>query len=174
MIRLLTIAPDELERVRAAGRMDECRGFAAAEPDILPGVVIEDAFNRFEAGEEWFWCAPRLFLSGDGGLIVGAGSFRHAPRNGDVEIGYGVAASCAGRGLASLGAAQMVEEAFGRPEVVAVTAEAAVANRASERVLEKNGFRQTGSRIDPEDGPVSQWRLDRPGPGQAPGVPSAV
>jgi RimJ/RimL family protein N-acetyltransferase len=164
MIRLLAIAPDELKRVRSAGRMDECRGFAAAEPDILPGVIIEDAFSRFEAGEEWSWCAPRLFIEEERGLIVGAGSFRHAPRDGNVEIGYGVAASCAGRGLASQGAAMMIAEAFGRSEVEAVTAETAVANRASERVLEKNGFRRTGSRVDPEDGPVSQWRLDRPEP----------
>lgn len=174
MIRLLALTSAELKTIRAAGGMESCRGVAAAEPNILPGVIIEDAVGRFEAGEEWFWCAPRLFVDEEKSLIVGAGSFRHAPRNGEVEIGYGVAASCAGRGLASLGAAQMVEEAFGRSEVVAVTAEAAVANRASERVLEKNGFHRTGSRVDPEDGLVSQWRLGRPGPGQTPGVPAPV
>ena len=174
MIRLIALTPDELKRVRAAGCMDSCRGYSAAEPDVLPAVVVEDTVSRFEAGEEWFWCVPRLYIEEESRLIVGASHFRSAPRMGEVEIGYGVAASCAGRGLASLGAALMVEEAFGRPEVVAVTAEAAIANRASERVLEKNGFRRTGSGSDPEDGPISQWRLARPGPGEAPGGPSSA
>ncbi len=162
MIRLLALAPDDLRRLREGAGLDSCRGFAAAEPDLLPAVVVEDAGRRFEAGEEWFWCSPRLFLEEETGLLVGAGSYRNAPRAGEVEIGYGVAASQAGRGLASAGTARMIEEAFGRPEVTAVTAETSVTNRASERVLEKNGFSRCGSRVDPEDGPLTCWRLTRP------------
>jgi RimJ/RimL family protein N-acetyltransferase len=162
VIRLLALAPDELRRLREGAGLEAFRGFAAAEPDLLPAVVIEDAARRFESGEEWFWCSPRLFLEEETGLLVGAGSFRSAPRFGEVEIGYGVAASQAGRGLASAGTARMIEEAFGRPEVTAVTAETSVSNRASERVLEKNGFARRGGRVDPEDGPLTLWRLLRP------------
>ncbi|MDD8025972.1 MAG: GNAT family N-acetyltransferase [Acidobacteriota bacterium] len=162
MIRLLRLALEELRSVRDGKGLESYRGFAAASPDILPGVVIEDSVRRFEAGEEWFWCSPRLFAEPASGLIIGAGSFRGAPREGEVEIGYGVTASQAGRGLASEGAAGLIKEAFGRAEVTAVTAETAVDNRASERVLEKNGFRKCGNRVDPEDGPVTRWRLDRP------------
>jgi RimJ/RimL family protein N-acetyltransferase len=162
VIRLLALAPDELRRLREGAGLEAFRGFAAAEPDLLPAVVIEDAARRFESGEEWFWCSPRLFLEEETGLLVGAGSFRSAPRFGEVEIGYGVAASQAGRGLASAGTARMIEEAFGRPEVTAVAAETSVSNRASERVLEKNGFARRGGRVDPEDGPLTLWRLLRP------------
>jgi RimJ/RimL family protein N-acetyltransferase len=162
VIRLLTLAPNELRSLREGAGLDTCRGFTAAEPGLLPPVVIEDAGRRFEAGEEWFWCSPRLFVETESGLIVGAGCFRSVPRSGEVEIGYGVAPSQAGRGLASEGTARMIEEAFSRDEVIAVTAETAVSNRASERVLEKNGFLRCGNRIDPEDGPLTLWRLPRP------------
>ncbi len=164
MIRLLRPALTEVRLVRETGGLEKYRDFPAAAPDVLPGVIVEDSIGRFEAGEEWFWCGPRLFLEVESGVIAGSGSYRHAPRGGEVEIGYGVAPACEGRGLASQGTALMIEEAFGRVEVVAVTAETAVANRGSERVLEKNGFVRTGSRVDPEDGPVTRWRLDRPIP----------
>jgi RimJ/RimL family protein N-acetyltransferase len=164
MIRLLKPALPDLRRIREAGRLESCRGHAAAAPDVLPGVIVEDSIGRFEAGEEWFWCAPRLLLDEASDLIVGSACFRHAPREGAVEIGYGVASAFEGRGIATKGAALMVEEAFARPEVTAVTAETSTANRGSERVLEKNGFLKIGSRVDPEDGPVTRWRLDRPSP----------
>jgi RimJ/RimL family protein N-acetyltransferase len=37
-------------------------------------------------------------------------------------------------------------------------AETALTNPASARVLEKNGFVVTGTRIDPEDGALRCWR----------------
>ncbi len=162
MILLLTLPPEELKRLREGGSLASCRGYAAAAPDLIPSVVAEDSCRRFEAGEEWFWCSPRLFLDEETGLVVGAGSFKNSPRHGRVEIGYGVAAGQAGRGFATSGAARLVEEAFSMPEVTTVTAETSTANRASERVLEKNGFVRSGSRIDPEDGPLTLWSLPRP------------
>jgi RimJ/RimL family protein N-acetyltransferase len=161
MIRLLRPALAEVSLVRETGRLEKYRGFPAAGPDVLPGVIVEDSIGRFEAGEEWFWCGPRLFLEVESGVIAGSASYRHMPRGGDVEFVFGVAPACEGRGLASEGAALIIAEAFGRDEVTALTAETATANRASERVLEKNGFQRIGSRVDPEDGPVTRWRLAR-------------
>ena len=38
-------------------------------------------------------------------------------------------------------------------------AETSVENRASQRVLERNGFVRCGERVDPEDGVLVAWRL---------------
>jgi len=37
-------------------------------------------------------------------------------------------------------------------------AETSVTNPSSSRVLEKNGFERTGTRVDPKDGEVFMWR----------------
>lgn len=61
------------------------------------------------------------------------------PRHGIVELGFGLVASARGRGLASaaLAAALGIAESHGATAVIADTL---LQNRASQRVLEKNGF----------------------------------
>jgi RimJ/RimL family protein N-acetyltransferase len=93
------------------------------------------------------------------GEIVGLCSYkRPADADGMVEIGYGVAASRRRRGHATRAVALMLQEAARDPLVKIVTAETAVANTASHRALEANGFRKTGTRIDKEDGELIAWR----------------
>ena len=92
------------------------------------------------------------------GVIVGLCSYKMPPRPaGDVEIGYGVAASRRRRGHATRAVAAIVAFAAADPQVKILTAETAAANMPSQRVLECNGFVQTGSRVDTEDGPVLTW-----------------
>ncbi len=98
------------------------------------------------------------WLMVSGGEVVGLCSYRRPPAQGEVEIGYGVAPSRRGRGHASRAVAAMLEAAHADPAVRAVVAETAVANPASQRVLEHNGFERAGSRVDPEDGEVLTWR----------------
>ena len=73
-------------------------------------------------------------------------------------IGYGTAPGEEGRGAATAAVAGMVDWAAGEPAISAVAAETAVANRASQRVLERNGFRVIGERADEEDGSLLCWR----------------
>jgi len=96
-----------------------------------------------------------MIVSGD--EVVGLCSYRRPPAEGEVEIGYGVAESRRGRGHATRAIEGMCEKALAAG-VRMLFAETAVANPASGRVLEKNGFALTGTRIDAEDGEVLEWR----------------
>jgi RimJ/RimL family protein N-acetyltransferase len=82
---------------------------------------------------------------------------RPSPR-GDVEIGYGVAASRRRRGHATAAVAALVEAAQRLPGVRTIVACTALDNVASQRVLERNGFKRTGRRPDPDDGELIVWR----------------
>jgi len=160
-IDLIRLTPTEVQDILSGIPMRECRGYPCAAGDLVPVVVARCAMDGYHAGQDWFWCAPRLFCHKSQRLIVGSGCFKGAPVEGTVEIGYGVALSCESRGFASACVARMVEEACAQGGVDAVTAEASVHNPASQRVLEKNQFYRTGERNDPEDGLLSQWRRDR-------------
>ncbi len=54
----------------------------------------------------------------------------------------------------------MLDYARSDPAVRAVTASTAVANIASQRALERNGFVPTGTGNDPDDGDLIFWRLE--------------
>jgi len=96
----------------------------------------------------------------EGGEVVGLISLKApADANGMVEIGYGIAEARQRRGHASAALALMLQELAHDTSIRTLTAETAVANFASQRVLEKNGFVRTGMRADPEDGEVICWRL---------------
>ncbi|HEY3798564.1 MAG TPA: GNAT family N-acetyltransferase [Caulobacteraceae bacterium] len=94
------------------------------------------------------------------GEVVGTGGYKNPPRDGVVDIGYGVAAERRRRGHAAAALALIVEKARGDPEVRALIAETALANLPSQRVLEANGFAQVGRSHDDEEGEMIVWRLE--------------
>jgi RimJ/RimL family protein N-acetyltransferase len=95
----------------------------------------------------------------DGGEVVGLCGYKRRPTpEGEVEIGYGIVASRRGRGLATAAVASMLERARQDPGIARLTAETAVDNIGSQRVLEKNGFDRAGRRTDPEDGVLILWQ----------------
>ena len=89
---------------------------------------------------------------------VGVISFTKLSDAGWPEIGYGVAPLRQGRGYATAAVKALlpIEQAAGFPGLIAQNS---VANPASQRVLERNGFIRTGERDDPEDGRVVQWSI---------------
>ena len=95
----------------------------------------------------------------DTGVAVGGIRFIHPPEAGEVEVGYGLAESARGRGLATeaLRAMTALAAQHGVAVMVAVTS---VDNVASQRVLERAGFtRLLGTIQDDEDGPMLRWEL---------------
>lgn len=90
--------------------------------------------------------------------VVGLCGYRRAPREGRVEIGYGIAASRRQRGYATGAVAAMIQVSQSDPRMQELVAETGVENTPSSQVLIKNGFEQTGTRHDPEDGEVFTWR----------------
>ncbi|WP_029482169.1 GNAT family N-acetyltransferase [Deinococcus marmoris] len=76
---------------------------------------------------------------------------------GELEIGYGLNPEAWGQGLATEAVGALVAHLHARPDVQTVTAQTALHNRASERVLEKLGFGRTGRGWDKEDGELTVW-----------------
>jgi ribosomal-protein-alanine N-acetyltransferase len=103
----------------------------------------------------------RLFLSGEPPELIGWGGFKGSPEGGVVEIGYEIAESRRGRGLATAAARAMVAEAFADEQVMSVIDHTLPERNASNRVLEKVGFSYDGD--DREDGElVWRYALIRP------------
>jgi RimJ/RimL family protein N-acetyltransferase len=161
--RLVMMTLDEVERMLEDPTAMASRDLHVAPGAMPPDIVLYSALERHGTGELWFWCAPRLFVLSTDNLVAGSGCFKNSPRDGAVEIGCGVAESYRGRNYATEGVKLLVAEGFSNPEVTAITAETADWNLASQRVLEKSGLVRTGSRVDPEDGPLVTWRLERAG-----------
>ena len=65
-------------------------------------------------------------------------------------LGYRLMESCWGQGIASETVAMMIDYCFSQTDIEIITASTMVENRASARVLEKNGFIMTSSAV-PED-----------------------
>jgi RimJ/RimL family protein N-acetyltransferase len=91
--------------------------------------------------------------------VVGLCGIKAPPsRDGEVEIGYGVAASRRRLGHATAAIAALIENARREPSIATIIACTAVDNLASQGVLERNGFARAGRRPDPDDGEVIVWR----------------
>ena len=89
-------------------------------------------------------------------LAVGVlGTTSRVDENGAVEIGYSFAVT--GRGFATEAVRALVAHLLASAAIVAVTASTAASNVAAHRVLEKNGFRQTGTATHEEDGDLLVW-----------------
>jgi RimJ/RimL family protein N-acetyltransferase len=100
------------------------------------------------------------WLMVDAGEAVGACGYKHAPTPaGDVEVGYGVAPQRRARGYARLAGELLLAAARADPRLRAVTAETAVGNIASQRVLAGQGFFKVGRGWDDEEGETIRWRL---------------
>ncbi|TDC62720.1 N-acetyltransferase [Streptomyces hainanensis] len=89
------------------------------------------------------WLAARghrLIVERDGGPVVGSIGLFLPPREGTVELGYGVVPSRRGRGYATEATRALAALALALPGVHTVVAGVELSNPASVRVLEKVGF----------------------------------
>lgn len=131
------------------------------DEEIAPRFLLELAINQLSQDPiNRFWWSPRLIIVNR--RIVGMSGFKSPPAlNGVVEIGYGIAPSQQRRGFATEAVKLLLEEAFSRSEIQMVIAHTDLSNRASQTVLEKNGFSKEGSKVDPEEGEVWIWQKPR-------------
>lgn len=84
---------------------------------------------------------PRFFVAGEPPELVGWGGFKGRPKEGVIELGYEIAEARREQGLATAAAQAMVDEAFADPAITEVIAHTLPERNASNRVLEKLGFR---------------------------------
>jgi ribosomal-protein-alanine N-acetyltransferase len=129
--------------------------------EVVPGWVsftealgpTRDAIAADPGRSAW---GTRLFVAGDPPELVGWGGFKGPPRDGVVELGYEIAESRRGRGLATAATRAMLAEAFEDEEVRLVIAHTLPERNASNRVLEKAGFVYDG---EAREGGEVVWRF---------------
>jgi RimJ/RimL family protein N-acetyltransferase len=161
---LLIEKPESFEpstgRFLAAGLRD-----FYASGDVSPAWLA--ALRRSTAPDPWrhgFFVVQR-----DMKTVLGTAGFKGPPDgDGMVEIAYGIAPGFQGQGYATEAAAGLVDFAFATAGVRLVRAHTRAEPNASTRVLLKNGFHHCGMVIDPDDGPVWRWELDRRPPSPLP------
>jgi len=132
------------------------RDFTLADTEIAPAMVLQmlaDLAGRIAAD-----FTPASWLIVEAGEVVGLCSVTRPFQEGVIDIGYGVAPSRQGRGHAGRAVRDVVAWARQDPRVQAITAETAMENVPSQRVLAAAGFVQAGERVDPEDGPLLCWK----------------
>lgn len=126
--------------------------------ELAPPVVLDMLAGLAAQLAEQF--APSAWMLVENGEVVGLMSITRLPEAGELHIGYGVAPTRQGRGFATGAVAALLDWARGDERVRYVSAETAVDNVASQRVLERNGFARVGERIDHEDGPLICWQTE--------------
>ncbi len=157
MIELRPIRIEELRLLaQSHDAFREFMGLEVIEGGVLPSEFVAQFLPNAEGNAPWLgvWAVVD-------GAIAGSGMCKTRPLNGTVEIGYGVAPSVEGRGVATEIAKGLVKMAFdlGAQSVIAHTLPDGY---ASQRVLAKAGFQHEGQVIDPEDGLVERFRVTRP------------
>jgi len=94
------------------------------------------------------------------GEVVGLCSYKVPPNaERSVEIGYGVAGERRRMGHATRAVALLIEAARIDERVGVLTAETALSNLPSQRVLLANGFEDVGRGMDDDEGETIVWRL---------------
>jgi ribosomal-protein-alanine N-acetyltransferase len=157
MVRLVRA---ELHLLEAALAGDEVLAVALGH-GVVPGwatftgalSLTRDAIAADPSELAW---GSRFFVAGDPGELVGWGGFKGRPRDGVVELGYEIAESRRGRGLATAATRAMLGEAFADDEVTLVIAHTLPERNASNRVLEKAGFVYDG---EAREGSQLVWRF---------------
>ena len=136
----------ETERLRIyPATREQMDAMIASEQDAeLKKAYMEMLEGCLAHPDQWGWYAAWKIEKKDA-TSVGDLCFKGLGENGVAEIGYGILEEYQGQGYATEAVQAVCRWAFQHPEVNALEAETAPENAASQRVLEKCGFRPNGS-----------------------------
>lgn len=137
---------------------------AAGLPEFLAGPEVSEEFlARLRAAPP-----PDPWKDGFGVVhvaenrLIGLCSFNGPPdEEGAVEISYGIAPGYEGRGHATEAARLIIARAFADARVRMVRAHTLPQENASTHVLRKCGLTHSCELIDPVDGSVWRWEMQR-------------
>ncbi len=146
-----------------------CAHLKVAQPVDWPPPFNEDAVRN------WFrdqlradpslapWLGHYVVATIDGReTLVGTAGYKGAPDpSGMVEIGYSLVSAYHRMGIGTAMVAALVRQAFADARVTRITAETPLTFTASRGLLEKCGFVSIGNRVDPEDGELALYSLER-------------
>ena len=123
---------------------EEMRELIAAEPvEELKVAYGEMLAGCLEYPDQRPWYAV-WFIQLKSGERIGDLCFKGVSAEGSTEIGYGILPEFWGRGYATEAVDAVVRWALDQPGIKSVEAETDAENIASQRVLEKIGFKATG------------------------------
>jgi RimJ/RimL family protein N-acetyltransferase len=162
---VVSLVPADVRLMDAALAGDDALALAVGH-EVVPGWATfrealkptRDGLAADPASAAW---GTRFFVAGQPPQLVGWGGFKGRPADGVAEVGYEIAESHRGRGLATAAAEAMLEEAFTDPDVAAVIAHTLPERNASTRVLEKAGFEFDGE-VFQEGRETWRFRVARP------------
>ena len=131
-------------------------GFSVIEGNVAPPPVL--AMLRELAASIRPRFDPCAWSIVEEAQVLGLLSLVKPPQgDGAIEIGYGVADLAQGRGVCGRAVADLIRWAKDDDRASVIRAETGVANPASQRVLERNGFTVVRRRTDAEDGELLVW-----------------
>jgi ribosomal-protein-alanine N-acetyltransferase len=163
MIRLIPLDDPALEKLLndPEGELRKLASNGAEVREYLEPLLRQawEAQRRAPSRAPWL---AYLAHESEGDRLVGICSFQGDPdRSGEVEISYGTVPRYEGRGFATEMARAMLAIAFAQPEVRRVLAHTLPVPNAPTRVLHRAGMKKTGDRIDPEEGRMWRWEIER-------------
>lgn len=138
-----------------------------AEPSWPPELVgietMEWTRDQLAAHPDHAGWYSWVYISPIMNRLLGIGGFKGAPNAaGEVEIDYSMLVSYRERGLATEAVNALIGWAYGHDAVKRVIANTRSDGHASHRVLEKAGFTQVASFLNPEsDVEMIRWSHDR-------------
>ena len=177
MLRHMTIATENLELVPWSGEalvalIEEPARFAELAGHEA-GTGLREFFTSGEVSQAWIdqlrairgtdpWSIGFMVVDPPSRRVIGSAAFKGAPDDaGVVEVAYGIIPECEGRGYATESCRALVDYALATNDVKRVIAHTLPLPNASTRVLTRCGFRKTGEVVDPDDGLVWRWELER-------------
>ena len=93
---------------------------------------------------------------------VETGGFKGVPNNGEIEIAYHTFGMHEGKDIGTVICKELVSIARNSDPSVLITARTLPDESPSCSILRKNGFTTLGVVIDPEDGEVFEWVIEKP------------
>ena len=154
---LVPLTLDEASAIAAGIR--EGRAWAPDYPSegdvVVSGLVVTAGSSYDATGEVGLLQIRRL----DSGAAIGGVGFLGGVRDGEAEIGYGLAESARGQGFAREAVAAVVAHAF-LHGVDRVTALTEPSNEPSQRLLRSLDFVADGQETT-HDGVMTRWVLPR-------------
>ena len=131
-------------RLYPASREQMASMIASEQDEELKKAYSEMLGGCLRHPGQWNWYAIWMIEQKDG-TRIGDLCFKGLQENGTAEIGYGILEEYQGQGYASEAVQAACRWAFQHAEVTSLEAETDAGNSASQRVLEKCGFRPNGT-----------------------------
>ena len=134
VLELIPIDIPSLRRLAASEPID-LDGLEVLDGALPPPRVAAHALAQVDVGTPALWCTPFLIVSRS--AVLGTCRFRNAPAHGSVEIGYEVAESQRGQGIATAAVWQLLQKAASSGLVHQVVAHIVLGTEASSKVVSR-------------------------------------